>query len=79
MPTNCVRCRFEAACIPYQTYKKINPSSQLTIDGKCVDGCTANALSYAYMLYFTYDSNLTVNTAWQSLNKTAGLVTGIMT
>ena len=45
------------------------------IDGQCVDGCTST-MTYAYKIYFTYESNLTSSATWQSLDNTDGLASG---
>lgn len=45
-------CRFPKACFPDSTYQKINPSSQLIIDGKCVEGCySTDIVEYSFSIY----------------------------
>ena len=69
------RCRFPLTCIPYSAYKKVNPSSQIIIDGFCMEGCATNTIAYKYSVYFTYDLNLTTDNKWQSM-KNLGFILG---
>ena len=76
----CYRCRFESTCKPYSTFKKVNPSSQITIDGECTEGCSSTSISYEYTVYFTTDLNLTTNVIWQNLEDSSeNLVVGAHT
>ena len=73
------RCRFSITCIPYAIYKKVNPSSQILIDGQCSTGCsTSSPIIYAYTLYFTTEANLTLSSkpTWFVLNNTNGYLSG---
>lgn len=45
-------CKFSGLCIPYKDYVKINPSTQLLIDGDCILGCTTLLnLAYKFNVY----------------------------
>ena len=67
-------------CIPYAAYKKVNPSSQIIIDGECVSGCNVNGfnqLFYNYELYSTLDTtNVGLNSNWQLISLLDGFVLG---
>ena len=68
-------------CISYAAYKKINPSSQIIVDGTCMDGCTNSfntTLTYAFNIYFTTENNsiLSSNSVWTLFTATDGLATG---
>ena len=60
------RCRFESTCIPYPSFKKVNPSSQRIIDGSCSSGCIST-ISYTYDVFFSLDLNFTSTISWKSL------------
>lgn len=67
------RCRFPITCIPYATYKKVNPSSQIIIDGQCSDGCsTSTNVSYTFSIYYTDENGATLSSSplWLELNST---------
>jgi hypothetical protein len=52
IPIVSLGCRFPKACFPDSTYLKINPSSQLIIDGRCVEGCYSNdVVQYTFTIY----------------------------
>ena len=64
------RCKFgEQVCRSYPTYKRVNPTSQLTFVGECIQADCSSFL-YAYSVYFTLNKNLTssANNDWQSVN-----------
>ena len=68
------RCRFEPQCYNYSTFKVINPSSQLILDGSSYSSST-NIVSNQFYIYYTFDSTMTV---WQQLINTNGLASGIL-
>ena len=70
-----LRCRFDFTCIPYSAYKKVNPSSQIIIDGQCLDGCT-QIVAYEYKIYYTLRTILSTDIAWTSLTNDVRLVSG---
>ena len=65
--------------MPYSAYKKVNPSSQIIIDGSCNDGCTNLTPIYAYSIYYTNEKNSTLssNPVWINLNSVDELASGI--
>ena len=66
------RCRFEQRCISYSSYKKINPNSQLIIEGECFDECNKTDVRkifyYFNVSFTTFQSNLTQWTLLQNKN-----------
>ena len=73
-----IRCRFPKLCIPYSKFQKVNPSSDLLIDGECIDGCyDTDVLEYEFSIFYTFDKNLTSYSVWNSLPYTDGYATGI--
>lgn len=43
-------------CMPYYSYMRINPSSQLILDGKCLSGCEyASYIDFVYKVYSSVD------------------------
>ena len=63
-------------CIAFPTYKKINPSSQIIIDGECKEGCITETTLYAYIVSFSTDSNQNSKIAWQRITETTNLILG---
>ena len=68
-------------CISYSQYKKINPSSQIIIDGLCLEGCSnSNALySYEFNIFYTLNQNdmsSTNNIIWTKVNAETKFVSG---
>ena len=62
------RCRFESTCIPYPSYKKVNPSSQIIIDGSCTYGCTnTNSIKYTYKIFYSFDLFFTSSISWNNM------------
>ena len=64
-------------CIPFSTFKKINPSSQIIIDGECIYGCL-DPVSYKFQVYFTFESNIN-NVLWQILPNSNNFTLGTET
>lgn len=63
--------------MPYASYKKVNPSSQVIIDGQCLTGCLSNSISFSFKIYYTYETNITkLSYAWSSLKNFDNLVSG---
>lgn len=53
-----LRCRFDKMCMPFNSVLRINPSSQLILDGLCIDGCTyATYIDYSYEIFENNTSN----------------------
>ena len=67
-------------CKPLTTYKIINPSSYIIIDGQCIEECLSNTLVYNYKLFYSNEeSNLATGSRikWTSLtNINESLVNG---
>ena len=61
-------------CKPLTTYKIVNPSSYIIIDGQCVDQCLSNTLLYNYKLFYSNEeSNLGKSRiGWTSLTNING-------
>ena len=67
-------------CKPSTTYKIINPSSYIILDGQCIKGCLTNTISYNYKVYYSNEalklSDSRIN--WNSLiNINETLILGI--
>jgi len=70
------RCRFPKACFPDSTYQKINPSSQLIIDGACVEGCyPTDVVQYTFTVY----ADIYGNSTWQIYNDPSNQIIGAQT
>ena len=67
-------------CKPLTTYRIINPSSYIIIDGQCIEECLSNTLVYNYKLFYSNEeSNLATGSRikWTSLtNINESLVNG---
>ncbi len=68
-------------CISYSQYKKINPSSQIIIDGLCLEGCSNpnDLFSFEFNIYYTLNQNemsSTNNIIWTELNAETYFVSG---
>ena len=69
-------CRFPKTCFPDSTYQKINPSSQLIIDGQCIEGCPLNnTVQYNFTVYVDLNGNFT----WEVYNDVANQILGAQT
>ena len=60
-------------CISYSQYKKINPSSQIIIDGICLEGCSGPNVLFSdeFNIYNTLNQNdmsSTNNIIWTKVN-----------
>ena len=60
-------------CVPRSSYQKINPNSQLIIDGKCVENCPLNN---SVKNHFTVYVDVNGNSTWQVYNDSANKIIG---
>ena len=44
-------------CKPLTTYKIINPSSYIIIDGQCIEECLSNTLAYNYKIFYSNEES----------------------
>ena len=70
-------CRFPKTCIPFPSYQKINPNTQIVIDGECLQNCFADELLfYKYDVYFTNALSLSKSTIWNKAEYYEDFISG---